>query len=1339
MPRLKKNPPERKLDEAKPSSSATAERDMPTQRDNFPVPDDSSLYDYASPGRAQIYPTRTVKVRRLEKKPDVVQENPWDLAVDFDLEDFAQARQPIPPIIREYLEKATQQYHQDRVQAFENTGDGDESSGSDADSPNIDVTSRPQGYDLKETYAFEASGGQTLGHQDTVDSRSEYGNTECCCDEVQTRLERGIGGVFFCYGCGITYCDRCWNAQVPHRRNVSGHEKVDITIARMIKDTLDVELDEKQQAKLHLLDEPTTWFGAAKDKQGAVFRDFDRYATLVAGRNLDDRKRCYPALVSFVGETGAGKSSLIKLLVSTTSPGIEAQTPVVGSSKNSETPTSGDVHLYPDMQTYDTDRPLFYADCEGLHGGTLDPMGVRLRTARQKATAPVMDRPRTASFEKHLRRRHHAAERQIMWVDSSEKATRDYFVKHLYPRLLYTFSDVIVFVVKNARRIEDVVQQLITWADAVIQSSSNQPVLPHAVIVINNSDNTDPRMWDTDYSTEALLNNIQHAVNQNPTLRRLAIKSGYRVESARALLLLYYSSVRVIRIPNKSSPTIVHSQIQNLYKELKRAAESSHASKLGVRMRLNCEELQPYLQKAFDHFCSDLDEAFDFVKASYDNSSIPTDLGGNILKLSFRASQVWRDKLDGPLLFKELSFIIAGCVMLDAVRQRKLGTAKEIFSEYMDHFDMALDEFCDKFWPCEFVSNKGRCVNVKLLHSKGHQSKKGEILGLGEYRSSFTSASYSRVFLDEIYQRLHELLADLARESKSTDIEQEVAATLHKKRILGPFFRHLGGAEQFVSHSACLACLVSPAEHTLPCGHVLCTPCLQDFGKMKGPTLIEMKYCPLHYEETADFKWPIAIVPPNAGIRILCIDGGGVRGIVPLTVLEHLEHEMMQPIQNFFDLMIGTSTGGIIALGLGEKGWTVSQCIRKFKMLAKDAFKKHTTFGWQYLDSLIHSWKHGKYKTRPLEELLREEYGEDKLFGGLSRETRATSHQTISQCKVAVTTTTTDGRPCLLANYNRQDIDVSLPPSTPHLPRGDSMTILAPVNPARRRYDFLRPEDPAHEMLTWQAARATSAAPKIFEPYTHSATGQTFMDGGIYFNNPVEVALREHSLIWPDNQPDTPDIVLSLGTGYLVTRKQRVNEQASRGVISYFKLLRQIAVDHVKSSQNSEDQWHAVMDRVPKGLKSRFMRQTCWFSTNLPKLDDVTRLEELINETKMQRSHSEIRDIANRLIASCFYFEPVPDGVKKNEDGSVTIVGTIRCRFAPTTRAIADLGALLWNRVKERNSHAHSPSFIIEERAREKFADQAVLSHNIIERMIMNAQFDMKNIKITVSGPVSTQ
>ena len=50
-------------------------------------------------------------------------------------------------------------------------------------------------------------------------------------------------------------------------------------------------------------------------------------------------------------------------------------------------------------------------------------------------------------------------------------------------------------------------------------------------------------------------------------------------------------------------------------------------------------------------------------------------------------------------------------------------------------------------------------------------------------------------------------------------------------------------------------------------------------------------------------------------VKILSIDGGGIRGIIPALLLSEIERQTQRPIAELFDLIAGTSTGGILALG----------------------------------------------------------------------------------------------------------------------------------------------------------------------------------------------------------------------------------------------------------------------------------------------------------------------------------------------------------------------------------------------------------------------------------------
>jgi patatin-like phospholipase/acyl hydrolase len=83
-------------------------------------------------------------------------------------------------------------------------------------------------------------------------------------------------------------------------------------------------------------------------------------------------------------------------------------------------------------------------------------------------------------------------------------------------------------------------------------------------------------------------------------------------------------------------------------------------------------------------------------------------------------------------------------------------------------------------------------------------------------------------------------------------------------------------------------------------------------------------------------------------LRVLCLDGGGIKGYTSLLILRrifrtmvaegHLE-EVPRPC-DIFDLIIGTSTGGLIAVMLGRLHMTIDECITKYEQIGKEVFGK---------------------------------------------------------------------------------------------------------------------------------------------------------------------------------------------------------------------------------------------------------------------------------------------------------------------------------------------------------------------------------------------------------------
>ena len=219
--------------------------------------------------------------------------------------------------------------------------------------------------------------------------------------------------------------------------------------------------------------------------------------------------------------------------------------------------------------------------------------------------------------------------------------------------------------------------KLVEWAAAALEGSSNQPVLPHAIIALNASENaTSTELWDVDIATTTLMKEMSQTVFQNETLKKYVQfwhKRDRIIRTVEDLILSYYTSIKVVRIPTTGRPNLIAKQINDLTANIRSACQVSGRRKGDLRMLLNAEDMQPYLQYAFDHFSKSIESPFDFVQASFAHSPIPDDFGGNILKLAVQLMEAWKDRAGPRLIFEELAVVVASCIMLDATRHGILG------------------------------------------------------------------------------------------------------------------------------------------------------------------------------------------------------------------------------------------------------------------------------------------------------------------------------------------------------------------------------------------------------------------------------------------------------------------------------------------------------------------------------------------------------------------------------------------------------------------------------------------------------------------------------------------
>jgi len=216
--------------------------------------------------------------------------------------------------------------------------------------------------------------------------------------------------------------------------------------------------------------------------------------------------------------------------------------------------------------------------------------------------------------------------------------------------------------------------------------------------------------------------------------------------------------------------------------------------------------------------------------------------------------------------------------------------------------------------------------------------------------------------------------------------------------------------------------------------------------------------------------------------RVLSIDGGGIRGIIPAMLLAEMERRTAKPASQLFDLVAGTSTGGILAMGIvtpgadGKPAFAAADGVGIYEDLGPSIFSRSKRDVVHSLGGVLHE----RYHADGLTSILQETFGRLRLSDAL-----------------------TD---VLLASY-----EISR-----------SETWLFRSRQAK--------EDPAYDFLMWEAVRATTAAPTFFEPFqVNDPIGQThvFVDGAIYANSPGLLAFGEIERHYFGNDL----VVASLGAG----------------------------------------------------------------------------------------------------------------------------------------------------------------------------------------------------------------
>jgi patatin-like phospholipase/acyl hydrolase len=307
--------------------------------------------------------------------------------------------------------------------------------------------------------------------------------------------------------------------------------------------------------------------------------------------------------------------------------------------------------------------------------------------------------------------------------------------------------------------------------------------------------------------------------------------------------------------------------------------------------------------------------------------------------------------------------------------------------------------------------------------------------------------------------------------------------------------------------------------------------------------------------------------------KVLSIDGGGIRGIIPAMVLTEIETRTGKATSELFDLVAGTSTGGILALGLTKPGqdgapeYSAERLIELYETEGEKIFDRPV---WHRLHS---GWglAEEKYPSKGIEEVAKRYFKDVYLAEALT--------------EVLVTAYEIERRgPWFFKRRHARD--------------------------ANREGD---------NFLMRDVARATSAAPTFFEPLqlTWGPHGErAFIDGGVHSNNPAMCAYVEARKIHPG---ENDFLVLSLGTGE-PTRNMPYEEVKDWGLALWAQPILNVVFDGVADTVD-----YQLRELLPaEGDDRRYYRFQTVLDIGKDDMDDAsatniqalkTKAQEIIDES----------------------------------------------------------------------------------------------------------------------------
>ncbi|KAG0590544.1 hypothetical protein KC19_1G107900 [Ceratodon purpureus] len=815
--------------------------------------------------------------------------------------------------------------------------------------------------------------------------------------------------------------------------------------------------------------------------------------------------------------------------------------------------------------------------------------------------------------------------------------TRYGHVQTSYPRILYIFSDVLCFVFSgNWREKSNILDPLLEWGKTASFGADNQH-RPQLIIIFNK---TDKETFHDDFD------------DFKKTFEKW-IADDLRKKD----LLLYYSNPLVVSVPHMDfdgADEKVPSRVAKLREAIMESTQRIRTVRSEGKLLFTRRQLELYMRKVAGLFSKYPTAVFDIYKAMVADSAL-VGLTGYIVRFRQEVEIASPDGFVGKVGFhpdywtSSKKFATSLMVLKSYVKQSMLlwisrnvdltfvpspTLPPDLRKALKDADDIIVGEM-----PCSTENIRGfECGTMKRAHKHYHSG----VLSL--LHAKATGARYSGDFCAhpdvvnamEDQGSLVNLAESVFKRVSGSDVRKI------RELVLGYRSERQGHSwhswmKDFTSYQVCVICLLNLPTEILSCGHIICDKCAKEEAetslhaptRLARPTSLSCPVC------QSNAKWYMKNLPPLAGCRILSLDGGGVRGIVELLSLKAImAHLPGMHVEDLFDIVIGTSTGGIIALALtvrkkpDEEPKRLAAVINLFMSLAKEVFsKKQLNFGasfrWIATFCQYVGLYESKYKNDALLRLLEQHLGEQSLLQSCVGGPRVIITACDSEKEAAAAWFTSYNHP--RSDTNESEIILS------QLKRAHGEDNQKSIS------DLLRGRvDGGYLFRAMDVAAATSAAP-TYLPLVY-AGGRLWADGGLRFNGPPMIAIEEARRLWPERQVSA---LISLGCGKLKSSGEGSGETASKkpGVLNLLKLVVDIAFD-ADEKCNSAIRHLETLQPVYNSTSGPGLRLNPTIDKKCD-LDDAVKMNELIEQTDKYLTSKDgkavVGKVANLLFAALFH------------------------------------------------------------------------------------------------------